>query len=84
MIAPLPQLAQQQPQPSAANSTRIEAATYEFEVHGVQVEGAGGLGGPDERSQPDVQVRASSLLKTCCTYGRREARCFLLNYSALN
>ena len=82
MIAPLPQLAQQQPQPSAANSTRIEAATYEFEVHGVQVEGAGGLGGPDERSQPDVQVAASSLLlKTCCTYLERLA---VLNYSALN
>ena len=30
-------------------------ATWRFAVHGVQVEGHGGLAGPDPRSQPDVQ-----------------------------
>ena len=33
----------------------IKGGNFKFVVHGVQVEGAGGLAGPDERSQPDVQ-----------------------------
>jgi formylglycine-generating enzyme required for sulfatase activity len=33
----------------------INGGEYSFVVHGVQVEGAGGLAGPDDRSQPDVQ-----------------------------
>ena len=33
----------------------IKGGNFKFVVHGVQVEGAGGLAGPDDRSQPDVQ-----------------------------
>ena len=41
---------------STGNTTRIAlSAPYQFVVHGVQVEGAGGLAGPNARSQPDVQ-----------------------------
>ena len=40
---------------AATNTTLISAAAFEFKVNGVQVEGAGGLAGPDKRSQPDVQ-----------------------------
>eukprot|EP00040_Diaphanoeca_grandis_P007705 m.41977 g.41977 ORF g.41977 m.41977 type:complete len:1120 (-) comp18968_c0_seq2:244-3603(-) len=37
------------------NTTKLSATSYTFKVHGVQVEGFGGLQGPDTRSQPDVQ-----------------------------
>jgi len=40
-----------------ANTTLVQGGggMFNFVVHGVQVEGAGGLAGPDPRSQPDVQ-----------------------------
>jgi iron(II)-dependent oxidoreductase len=55
LVPPSPPPPAPHPYRSRANTTLIPAASYEFEVHGVQVEGAGGLGGPDLRSQPDVQ-----------------------------
>lgn len=40
---------------SIANTTLIPGGSYHFEVHGIQVEGYGGLQGPSEDQQPDVQ-----------------------------
>ena len=41
--------------PTNTTLVKADAGLYNFVVHGVQVEGAGGLAGPDARSQPDVQ-----------------------------
>jgi hypothetical protein len=55
----------------------IKGGNFKFVVHGVQVEGSGGLAGPDDRSQPDV------MFPWCATNHYLEIECMCGNCARL-